>query len=127
MSPVRMSRIEAPVHITLAFNEAFNRHDVDEMMKLVKDDCVLEHHAPAPDGTSCAGKAAVAQFWHDFFQSTPQAERQIEDIFGMGKRCILRWKYEWTNDEGQKNYVRGVDIFHIKDDLISEQLSYVKG
>lgn len=127
MSPVRMSRIESPVRITLAFNEAFNRHDVTGMMKLVKDDCLLEHHEPAPDGTSCTGKTAVAQFWHAFFQASPHAHKQIEDIFGMGKRCILRWKYEWVNAEGQQNYVRGVDIFHIKNDLISEQLSYIKG
>lgn len=44
-------------------------------------------------------------------------------MFGMGYRCVMRWKYSW-GDEGD---VRGVDIFQVKDDLIREKLSYVKG
>lgn len=115
------------MRVTLAFNDAFNRHDVPAMMALMTDDCVFENTSPAPDGTRYAGKAAVTQFWQDFFHASPEAHIQIEEIFGMGWRCVMRWRYDWVGAAGQRGHVRGVDIFTVKDGLISEKLSYVKG
>jgi len=127
MSPIRMSKIEAAVRIVLEFNEAFNRHDVAGMMKLMSDDCIFENTDPAPDGTIYSGKEAVTQFWLDFFQESPNAHIEIEDIFGLGLRCVMRWRYEWMDVSGNKGHVRGVDIFLIEGGLISEKRSYVKG
>ncbi len=127
MSPIRMERIESAMRAVLAFNEAFNRHDVAGMMQLMSDDCVFENTVPAPDGTVYKGKAAVTQFWQEFFRESPQAHIAIEDIFGLGLRCIMRWRYEWVDAAGNKGHIRGVDIFQVKDGLICEKLSYVKG
>ncbi|GAB4577632.1 MAG: nuclear transport factor 2 family protein [Anaerolineales bacterium] len=130
MSPIRLAKIETPMRVVLAFNEAFNRHDVPGMMALMTDDCVFENTAPAPDGTVYKGKAAVTQFWQEFFYESPHAHIAIEDIFGLGNRCIMRWTYTWgnaNNAEGNTGHVRGVDIFTLKEGLISEKLSYVKG
>ena len=127
MSPTRMSRKESAVRIVLEFNDAFNRHDVAGMMQLMSDDCVFENTDPAPDGTVYSGKEVVTQFWQDFFRESAHAHIEIEEIFGLGLRCIMRWKYSWEDAEGEKGYVRGVDIFQIKNGLISEKLSYVKG
>jgi ketosteroid isomerase-like protein len=122
MSPARMSKVEEATRCVLEFNAAFNRHDVPAMMALMSDDCLFENTAPAPDGTAYAGKRAVTQFWQMFFNESPQAHIEIEDIFGMGHHCVMRWKYSWGN-----GHVRGVDIFKIQDGLICEKLSYVKG
>src|SRR5262245_27889166 len=127
MSPARMSKIESAMRLVLEFNEAFNRHDVAGMMKLMSEDCVFENTNPAPDGTRYAGKESVTQFWQDFFRESPQAHIDIEEIFGMGNRCIMRWKYSWVDGDGKSGHVRGVDVFQVKDGLISEKLSYVKG
>ena len=127
MSPVRMSRIESGIRVVLEFNQAFNDHDVAGMMQLMSDDCVFENTAPAPDGTVYSGKEAVTQFWQDFFRDSPHAQIEIEEIFGLGMRCIMRWKYSWVDGAGIKGHVRGVDIFQVKNDLIAEKLSYVKG
>ena len=127
MSPTRMSRIESAIRVVLEFNEAFNRHDVAEMMRLMSDDCVFENTAPAPDGTLYAGKEVVTQFWQDFFRASPHAHIEIEEIFGFGARCIMRWKYEWVDEAEKKGHVRGVDIFQVKDGFICEKFSYVKG
>lgn len=127
MSPTRLSRLESSLRIVLAFNEAFNRHDVPAMMQLMSDDCVFENTAPAPDGTVYTGKKMVTQFWQEFFHKSPQAHIEIEEAFGLGLRCIMRWRYEWVDEEGGKGHVRGVDIFQLKDGLIFEKLSYVKG
>jgi predicted SnoaL-like aldol condensation-catalyzing enzyme len=125
--PANMSRIEAALRIVLDFNEAFNRHDVTSMMRLMSDDCVFENTTPSPDGTVYSGKEVVTQFWHDFFRESPQAHIEIEEIFGMGLRCIMRWRYSWVDAAGKQGSVRGVDIFQIKEGFISQKLSYVKG
>jgi ketosteroid isomerase-like protein len=122
MNPTRMGKIETAIRMVLEFNEAFNRHDVAGMMKLMSEDCVFENTAPAPDGTVYAGKDAVTEFWQGFFRESPQAHIEIEEIFGFGDRCIMRWKYHWGD-----GHVRGVDIFRVEDGLISEKFSYVKG
>jgi ketosteroid isomerase-like protein len=127
MSPARMDRVESGIRVVLEFNAAFNRHDVAGMMQLMSDDCVFENTSPAPDGTVYTGKAAVTQFWQDFFRASPHAHIDIEEIFGLGMRCIMRWRYEWVDETGIKGHVRGVDIFHVKGGLIVEKLSYVKG
>jgi predicted SnoaL-like aldol condensation-catalyzing enzyme len=127
MSPIKMEKIESSMRIVLEFNEAFNRHDVPGMMRLMSDDCVFENTDPAPDGTLYSGREAVTQFWQDFFKEAPQASIKIEEIFGLDKHCVMRWKYTWVDAAGAEGHVRGVDIFLVKEGLISEKLSYVKG
>ena len=127
MRPTRLSRLESAMRVVLEFNEAFNRHDVAGMMQLMSKDCVFENTAPAPNGTVYSGKEAVTQFWQDFFRESPQAHIEIEEIFGLGMRCIMRWRYDWVDASGEKGHVRGVDVFKVKDGFICEKLSYVKG
>ncbi len=127
MSPIRMSKVESAIRIVLEFNDAFNRHDVAGMMKLMSDDCVFENTEPAPDGTVYSGKEAVTQFWHDFFRESPHAHIEIEDAFGLGLRCVMCWRYEWKDAAGKKGHVRGVDIFEVNEGFITKKLSYVKG
>jgi predicted SnoaL-like aldol condensation-catalyzing enzyme len=127
MSPTRMSRIESAIRVVLEFNEAFNRQDVAGMMQMMSDDCVFENTEPAPDGAVYSGKEAVTRFWQDFFRQSPHAHIEIEEIFSISLRCIMRWKYEWIDAAGKKGHVRGVDIFKVKDGFICEKLSYVKG
>ncbi|WKZ37135.1 MAG: nuclear transport factor 2 family protein [Anaerolineales bacterium] len=122
MSPARMSKMESAIRTVLEFNEAFNRHDVAGMMQLMSGDCLFENTDPAPDGTVYSGKEAVGRFWQDFFRGSPHARIEIEEIFGFGNRCIMRWRYTWVD-----GHVRGVDVFKVEAGLICEKLSYVKG
>jgi steroid delta-isomerase-like uncharacterized protein len=122
-----MSKLEAAMRIVLDFNQAFNRHDVPGMMQLMSEDCVFENTHPAPDGTVYSGKEAVAQFWQTFFRESPNAHIDIEEIFSLGNRCVMRWKYSWVDEEGKPGHVRGVYIFNVRDGLIAEKYSYVKG
>jgi predicted SnoaL-like aldol condensation-catalyzing enzyme len=122
-----MSRLESAIRIVLEFNEALNRHDVAGMMRLMSDDCIFENNEPAPDGAVYLGKKAVTQFWLNFFRESPHARIEIEEIFGLGMRCIMRWKYNWMDAAGKEGHIRGMDIFEMKDGFICENLSYVKG
>jgi ketosteroid isomerase-like protein len=108
------------------FNDAFNRHDVNAIIALMTDDCVFENTRPAPDGTRIVGQAAVRTFWTEFFQRSPQARFETEELFEAGDRCVVRWMYRWVRD-GVSGHVRGVDLFRVRDGKVAEKLSYVKG
>ncbi len=127
MSPFRMERLEAAVRTVLAFNEALNRHDVAGMMALMSDDVVFENTNPAPDGEAYTGREAVTQFWLEFLRQSPQAHLTVEEIFGLGLRCVMRWRYDWVDADGVAGHVRGVDLYRLRNGLICEKLSYVKG
>ncbi|MBN2092437.1 nuclear transport factor 2 family protein [candidate division KSB1 bacterium] len=124
---MKMSQVESAIRTVLEYKEAFNRHDVAGMMQLLSDDCIFESNGPAPDGTKYSGKDAITQFWQEFFHKSPHAHIGIEQIFGLGMRCVLRWRYEWVDTAGKKGHVRGVDIFQLRCGVIGEEVSYVKG
>ena len=127
MSPIRMSKVEAALRVVLEFKEAFNRHDIAGMLRLMSADCLFEVSEPAPDGTPYRGQEAVTQFWQEFFRKSPQARLEVEEIFGLSDHCVMRWKYSWVDLEGRTGHVRGVDLYRVRDGLIFEQRSYVKG
>jgi ketosteroid isomerase-like protein len=124
---MKMSRVESGMRNALQFYEAFNRHDVSAMMQLMSEDCVLETSGPAPGGDVYTGQEAVMRYWQDFFRESPGVQLDIEEIFGLGLRCVARWRYTWLDEQGEMSTVRGVDILRIKNSLISERLSYIKG
>jgi len=108
------------------FNAAFNRRDVDDIMRCMTPDCVFENTRPAPDGTRLVGQAAVRSFWEEFFARSPEARFDTEDFFAAGDRCVVRWTYHWVRD-GKAGHVRGVDVFRVRDGQVAEKCSYVKG
>jgi ketosteroid isomerase-like protein len=108
------------------FNEAFNRHDVDAIMALMTEDCVFDNTRPVPDGARFVGQAAVRAYWMTFFERSPYARFDAEEVIGMGDRCVVTWVYHWVRD-GVPGHVRGVDVFKVRDGRVAEKFSYVKG
>ena len=111
----------------LDFHKAFNRHDVTVLMQLMSDDCIYETPDPAPDGAVLSGKEALAAYWQDFFAVSLDAQLEVEEIFGYGDRCVMRWRCSWQDEGGAATHVRGVDIVRVRDGSICEIQSYVKG
>ncbi len=109
------------------FNAAVNRHDAPAVMSLMTADCVFENTYPPPDGERYVGQAAVRAFWEAFFAASPAAHFETEDAFATGDRAVVRWRYTWTDATGAEGHVRGVDVFLVRDGLVAEKLSYVKG
>jgi len=121
-----MTVIEDQTADTLAavsrFNAAFGRHDVDGVMAAMSQDCVFESTGPAPDGERHVGAAAVRAVWEQFFGSNPDAFFETEEQFAAGDRCVVRWRYNWGS-----GHVRGIDVFRVRDGLVTEKFCYVKG
>jgi ketosteroid isomerase-like protein len=109
------------------FNELFNRGDLAGVLALMTDDCVFENTYPPPDGTRYVGQAAVGVAFAEFFNTSPQANFQTEEIFAAGDRCVVRWVYQWTDAENRRGHVRGVDLFRLYNGKVAEKLAYVKG
>jgi ketosteroid isomerase-like protein len=127
MRPRDLSPDEPAFAVVIAFNDALNAHDADAMMRLMTPDCVFENTHPPPDGTRYEGSAAVRAFWEEFFRASEAARIEIEEIFALEDRCVMRWTYHWIDAGGRPGHVRGVDIYTVRDGLIAEKLSYVKG
>jgi len=108
-------------------HEAINRHDVEDVMANMTEDCVFENTAPPPDGERFEGRAAVRAAWETFFQSSSQTAFEIEEMIALGDRAVVRWLYRWVNMTGKAGYVRGVDVIRVRDDKVAESLAYVKG
>jgi ketosteroid isomerase-like protein len=122
---------DSTTKLTLAaiekFNLAFNRHDVDDIMNAMTEDCVFEEAYPQPDGTTrFEGANAVRAFQEKFFPDYPDAFFEAEEIFATGDRCVVRWIFR-TTKEGKPWHLRGVDIFKVKNEKVAEKLAYVKG
>jgi ketosteroid isomerase-like protein len=113
--------------LIIRFNDALNARDVDAMMSLLTADCVFENTDPAPAGTRYTGQSAVREFWEDFFRSSSEARIEVEELFGQNDRAVMCWIYHWTDPSGHSGYIRGVDVYKVRDGLIAEKLSYVKG
>ena len=104
-----------------AFGTAWAAHDLDATLALVTDDCVFDATGPAPDGSRHVGKDAVRAAWQAIFDDTG-SRFEAEETFGAGDRVVQRWRYDWGD-----GHVRGVDVFRVRDGLVAEKLSYVKG
>lgn len=117
-----------PAHAALArFSAAFGSGDVDAIMALMTDDCVFEATGPAPGGERREGADAVRAVWDQLFGQTHEPSFIEEESFVCGDRAVLRWRFEWLDDDGAPGHVRGVDVLRLRDGLVSEKLSYVKG
>jgi ketosteroid isomerase-like protein len=115
------------LEVVEGFNEAFNRHDVDAIMAAMTEDCVFENTSPSPDGERYSGQAAVRAYWQQFFDGSPHAIFETEDIFAAGDRCVVRWRYRWIASDGTHGHIRGVDVFRVRDGKVAEKFAYVKG
>ena len=124
---MKMAKVETAIRLVLAYYEAFNRHDIAAMLSLMDGDCALESSMPAPAGDIFHGKEEAARSWQRFFEERPGATMELEEVYGMGKRCVGRWTCSWLSAAGTTESLRGADIFRTSKDSILEILSYVKG
>jgi ketosteroid isomerase-like protein len=103
------------------FHDALNSHDIDALARLVHEDCVFETTNP-PDGTRHVGHAAVLAACQEFFDQSPQARFEMEEILAIDERALVLWRYDWGD-----GHVRGADVMRVRDGKVIETFAYVKG
>ena len=65
--------------------------------------------------------------WEELFGGTREPAFSEEESFVAGDRGVLRWRFDWVDDDGAPGHVRGVDVLRFRDGQVCEKLSYVKG
>lgn len=124
--PMTHSQDESTRQTINRFNDAFNRHDADALSALLTDDTVFEDTSPAPDGRRVEGKAAVLEFWRNWFARNADAHFDAEEVIVSGDRAVVLWVYRKMRN-GQPWHLRGVDVFTVHDGKVAAKLAYVKG
>jgi steroid delta-isomerase-like uncharacterized protein len=118
---------EVTVEFLDAFADAWNRHDVDDLMSFMSDDCVFESSAGEDAcGTRYEGMDAVrigyARAWKDF----PDARWADARHFVSGNRGVSEWVFSGTQADGRRVEVAGCDVFTFRDGKIALKNSYRK-
>lgn len=123
---MKIARLEEGTRRVLDYLDAINRQDIPQITACLCPNCTLESPTPAPHGETYRGKEAISQYWQAIFASKEKLHLEIEEIFGLGFRCVVCWRLQWLDEQGAMKTLRGADIFKIREGLIHEQLSYVK-
>lgn len=118
---------EVTTELLEAFADAWNRHNVDDLMSFMTEDCVFESSGgEGTCGTRYEGTEAVrngyAKAWKDF----PDAQWNNAHHFVRGNRGVSEWTFTGTNAEGKRSEVNGCDIFTFRDGKIQVKNSYRK-
>ena len=103
------------------FNAAWNAHDLDLAIAMCDEDVVFDSTSPAPDGLRSQGRVAVREAWRPIFDD-PRSHFDVEADFVAGDRLVQNWRFNWGD-----GHVRGIDVIRVRDGLVVEKLSYVKG
>jgi ketosteroid isomerase-like protein len=110
-----------PLDVVTRFGEAWAAHDLDAALGLITEDCVFDNTDPAPDGERFVGREAIRRAWAPIFED-PSTRFEPEETIAIGDRVVQRWRYTWAD-----GHVRGIDLMRVRDGLVAEKLSYVKG
>lgn len=107
--------------------DAFNRHDLDEIMSHFAEDAVFETpRGPDPWGRRFTGKAAVREGLAARFTGIPNVHYGDDDHFAAGDRGVSEWTLAGTTTDGERIEVRGCDLWTFRGGLISRKDSFWK-
>jgi steroid delta-isomerase-like uncharacterized protein len=118
---------EVTVEFLQAFADAWNRHDVDDLMSFMTDDCVFEASAGAQTcGIRYEGTAEVRAGFAKAWEKLPDAKWSEARHFVSGDRGVSEWIFSGTQADGKRIEVNGCDIFTFREGKIAVKNSYRK-
>ncbi|SOY71631.1 conserved hypothetical protein [Cupriavidus phytorum] len=117
----------AGIELLQAFNDAWNRHDIDALMACMADDCVF-HGVAGPDllGRSFVGREAVREGFQLAWQTFPDAQWVDGDHFVVGDRGVSESTFRGTRAGGARIEARMVDVFTFRGGKIAVKNAYRK-
>ena len=99
--------------------DAFNRHDVEAVMKCFADDCVFytvggdEVH-----GVKIEGAEAIAAAFSGVWTGMTDAHWDHHSHFVHGDRAVSEWTFSGTDANGMRVEAQGADLFTLRDGQI---------
>jgi steroid delta-isomerase-like uncharacterized protein len=113
----------------MALCDAFNAHDLDRIMALFADDCVLEMpRGSEPWGSRFTGKRDVRAALATRFAGLPDVHYGDEEHFvdAAASSGISKWTLTGTARDGRRTEVRGCDFYTFRDGKVIRKDSYWK-
>lgn len=99
--------------------DAFNRHDVEAVMKCFADDCVFYAvGGPEVFGTKIEGAEAIAKAFSGVWAAMPDAHWDHHSHFVHEDRAVSEWTFSGTNADGSRVEAEGADLFTLRDGKI---------
>jgi taurine dehydrogenase small subunit len=96
--------------------DAFNRHDIDGVMKHFADDCVFYAvGGPEVYGAKIEGKDAIAAAFVGVWTGMKDAHWAHHGHFVCGDRAVSEWTFSGTNPDGSRVEAEGADLFTVRD------------
>jgi taurine dehydrogenase small subunit len=99
--------------------DAFNRHDVDGVMKCFADDCVF--YTVGGDevfGAKIEGADAIATAFSAVWAGMKDAHWDHHSHFVQGDRAVSEWTFSGTDANGMRVEAQGADLFTLRDGKI---------
>lgn len=109
--------------------DAFNRHDLDEIMEFFSEDCSFDFpRGPEPWGKRFIGKAQVSEALAGRFKGIPDVHYgdDVHWISADGSRGVSEWTITGTTTAGVKLKVNGCDLWKFRDGKIISKNSFWK-
>ncbi len=108
--------------------DAFNRHDIDEVMSYFHDDIVFETvSGPEAYGTRIEGKSAVREQFENTWGTMPDVQWLNGQYFTVTEdRVVSECTFVATNPDGKRQEADSVDLFTIKDGKIVSKRAFRK-
>jgi len=109
------------------FAEGWNRHDVDDLMTFMADDCAFETTAgPEVRGKRHEGRERVREAFARVFKTFPDAHFGEGKHFVSGDRGCSEWIFTGTGPDGKRLEVHGCDLFTFRGGKIAVKASFFK-
>lgn len=103
----------------VAIFDAFNRHDIEGVMKAFADDCVFfTVGGPEVYGTKVEGAEAIARAFSAVWAAMPDAHWDHHSHFVHDDRAVSEWTFTGTSSEGMRVEAQGADLFTLRDGKI---------
>lgn len=108
-----------------AFNDAWSRRAIDELMAFMTDDCIYEASVGPEPGRTFTGRAEVEEGFRRMLLHDSDAESKGGRCAVLGDLGIAEWSYIKIVD-GQPVEVRGCDIFEFSGGKIRRKNAFRK-
>ena len=112
--------------LLLEWYDAWNSHNLDDVMRLFRDDIVFVNW----NGKKVKGKKALRKAWQPWFASHGGFRFSEQETFidEVSQKVLFRWRLEWPSRipgyEGLWEKRDGVDVLHFSEGKIIKKLTY---
>jgi ketosteroid isomerase-like protein len=118
---------EVTIELLRGFLDAFNRHDLDDIMGYFHEDCVFYMpRGQAPRGDRYVGKQEVRAGLAKRFEGIPDVHYGDDTHWACGNFGISEWTLTGTRKGNGRIAVRGVDLLEFREGKVIRKDSFWK-